>query len=239
MKKIIISILLLCSVSLQAKKIYTTFDILPMHSANLAFSINGIVDSVEADIAMNVKKGSILATLDHADMIAKLKIATIAMEHAHSDYKRQQSIESVVQKSKLDLYKFQYNNAVAQVEYIQSLIDKSVLKAPFDGVISAKNIEVGDMFNTLSSKSAFVLQSEHRRKLIVKFDQKYWSSVEMGNAFEYYIDGDNQAHHGVISKIYPSADTGNRKISAEVYADDLIVGLFGTGYIITQDQESK
>ena len=239
MKKIIISILLLCSVSVQAKKIYATFDILPLRSANLAFSISGIVDSIESDVSIKVKKGDMIATLNHADLKAKLMIATIAMKHAKSDYDRQRSIESVVQKSKLDLYKFQYDNAVAQISYIQSLIDKSVLKAPFDGIIASKSIEIGDMVNAMSSKPAFVLQSEHRRKLLVQFDQKYWMSVATGNAFEYHIDGDKRLHSGVITKIYPKSDIGSRKMFAEVYANDLIVGLFGTGYITIQDEESK
>ena len=39
-------------------------------------------------------------------------------------------------------------------------------------------------------------------------------------------------YDGIISKIYPYANYNNRKIKAEVKANDLMVGLFGEGYII-------
>jgi len=43
----------------------------------------------------------------------------------------------------------------------------------------------------------------------------------------------------VITKIHPKTNSKSRKMIAEVYAEDLIVGLFGTGYISTQDEDSN
>ncbi len=238
MKKILL-ILALSLIALHAEKIYTTFDVLPYKSANLAFSAGGTVQEIHTDIAMQVKKGDILAKLNNDDLIAKLNIAKIAMEHAKRDYERQLSIKEVVQKSKLDLYQFQYDNAKAQITYIESLLDKTILKAPFDGIITAKMIEVGDVVSGIAPRTAFMIQSEHKRKLVLEFDQKYWHQVQTGNAFSYTLDGDTHVYHGVLTKIYPKTNTQNRKMTAEVYAKDLLVGLFGTGYISTQDEESK
>ena len=41
-------------------------------------------------------------------------------------------------------------------------------------------------------------------------------------------------HVGKVSKIYPHANTKNRKIKAEVRAKGFITGLFGDGVIITK-----
>jgi len=188
---------------------------------------------------MEVHKGELLASLNSDDLKAKLAIATIAMQHAKSEYERQLSVKDVIQESKLDSYRFQYDNAKAQITYLQSLLDKTELKAPFDGIVTAKMIEVGDVVSGLAPRTAFVIQSRHKRKLIVQFDQKYWQQVATGNAFEYTLDGEEKAHHGVLGKIYPKADPQTRKMTAEVYAQDLIVGLFGTGTIITTENEEK
>ena len=239
MKKQLLTLLLLAMLSLHAERIYTTFDVQAYQSAHLAFSAGGIVQEVQTDISMLVKRGDTLARLNNDDLVAKLKIAKIAMEHAKKDYERQLLAKKVIQRSKLDLYEFQYDNAMAQVDYIRSLLEKTILKAPFDGIISSKSIEVGDVVSGMAPRTVFDIQSEHKRKLILGFDQKYWHSIQTGNAFEYTIDGDQKVHHGVISKIYPKANTKNRKMTAEVYAEDLIVGLFGTGYIITQDEEGN
>ena len=238
MKQLLVLCLML-TMNLSAERVYATFDIQAYKEANLAFSAGGIIKEIHTDISMQVKKGDILAVLDSEELTAKLEIAQIAMQHAKQEYERQLYIKRVIQQSKLDLYKFQYDNAKAQVKYIQSLLDKTILKAPFDGLISAKMIEVGDVVSGMAPRTAFILQSEHKRKLILQFDQKYWKKVQTGNTFEYTIDGDDTVHRGVITKIYPDTNTKNRKMTAEVYATDFIIGLFGTGHIITQDEESK
>ena len=232
-------LLLLCFTGIQAEKVYATFDIQAYRHANLAFSAGGIVQSIETDVSMQVRKGEMLAHLNNDDLKAKLQIATIAMRHAKKEYERQLSIKEVVQQAKLDNYQFQYDNAKAQVAYIQSLLDKTILKAPFDGIIAAKMIEVGDVVSGMAPRTAFSLQSEHKRKLVLHFDQKYWSKVQTGNAFDYKIDGEEKIRHGVINKVYPEVNQQTRKMTAEVYTKDLIVGLFGTGHIITQDEENN
>lgn len=85
-------------------------------------------------------------------------------------------------------------------------------------------------------KTVFKIQSLHDRKLILKFDQKYHNKVKVGQKFIYKVDGDNTTYSGVISKVYPYANFDNRKIKAEVKAKDFIVGLFGTGYIISGEK---
>jgi len=236
MKRVFFLLTLLLT-TLTAERIYATFDVVAYQSADLAFSTGGTVREIRTDIAMRVKKGDILATLNNDDLKAKLEIARIAMAHAKADYERQLSIREVIQQSKLDLYKFQYDNAKAQVIYTESLLEKTILKAPFDGIVTDKKINIGDVVSGMAPRTAFTIQSAHKRKLILEFDQKYWNKVATGNAFEYRIDGDDRLRHGVITKIYPKADNKRRKMIAEVYAEDLIVGLFGTGYILTQGQE--
>jgi RND family efflux transporter MFP subunit len=238
MKKILLLLALLLTI-VSAERIYATFNVVAYKRADLAFSTGGTVREISADIAMLIKKDAVLATLNNDDLKAKLEIARIAVAHAKADYERQLLAKSVIQKSKLDLYKFQYDNAKAQLVYTQSLLDKTILKAPFDGVITDRKIDIGDVVSGMAPRTAFTIQSEHKRKLILEFDQKYWSSVTTGNTFEYRIDGDSQLRHGKIIKIYPKANAKTRKMVAEVYADDLIVGLFGTGYIVTQDEGEK
>lgn len=238
MKKIIY-LLLLCSLSLFAERVYATFDVKPYRSANITFSAGGIVQQIYTDTTQEVRQGETLAALDNDDLKAKLTIAQIAMEHAKKEYKRQLSIKETVQQSKLDLYKFQYDNAEAQITYIHSLLNKTILKAPFDGTIAIRKIEVGDVVSGVAPRTAFVLQSSHKRKLLVTYDQRYWHKVQLGNAFNYTLDGDSTVHHGVISKIYPQANSQNRKLTAEVLAKDYPVGLFGKGEILLPDEDEK
>jgi RND family efflux transporter MFP subunit len=226
-------ILALFIVGAQAKEIYATFTVHATKSANLAFSSSGIVDKVLVDIATEVKKDEILAKLQNEDLKASMGITQSALKYAKKDYNRRQKVKSIIDQAEFDKYASKYANAKAQLRYQQAILDKTVLKAPFDGIIFEKSIEVGDAVSGAMIRTVFKIQSKNRRKLVLEFDQKYWADVQVGDKFSYKVDGSDKAHEGVISKIYPAIDTQKRKVKAEVKAKDFIVGLFGDGMIIT------
>ena len=236
MKKIILTLLVLSSM-LQAQKIYATFDVAAQKSANLAFTASGIVQNVKVDIGSIVKKKQTLASLENQDIKAMLDKTKIVLKFATRELKRQEKIKKLIDASKYDKVLSNYENAKASVAYQQALYEKTILKAPFDGIIYDKAIEVGDAVSGMMLKTVFKIQSLHARKLILKFDQKYHDVVKVGQPFKYKVDGDSKTYTGVISKVYPYANFDNRKIKAEVKAKDFTVGLFGDGYIVVDGEK--
>lgn len=231
MKKIFIALVALVSLS-NAQNVYATFDVAAQKSANLAFTASGIVQEDNVDIGSIVSKDQILAQLGNEDIAAMLKKTQIVFKFAKRELVRQKKIKKLIDASKYDKVLSNYENAQASVAYQEALYEKTILKAPFAGIIYAKNIEVGDAVSGMMLKTVFKIQSLHARKLILEFDQKYHDVVKVGQTFEYKVDGDNKTYQGVISKVYPYADFDNRKIKAEVQAKDLTVGLFGDGMIL-------
>jgi RND family efflux transporter MFP subunit len=236
MKKMILSFMLLI-LNIQAEEVYATFTVKAEKSANLAFTSSGIVNHVAVDVATIVKEDDTLVQLENADLKAALAIATTALKYAKREYDRQLKVKQLVDESRLDTYAYKFENAKAQVEYQQALLDKTILKAPFDGVIYDKSVELGDAVSGAMLRTILKIQSLHKRKLILGFDQKYWKTIKVGQTFKYGIDGDTKRYIGKISKVYPFADSGNRKIIAEVEAKDFTPGLFGEGYIIVDEKK--
>lgn len=236
MKKVMVFMLLLAA-SLSAKDIYATFSVTAKKSANLAFITSGIVKRVNVDVTSVVKKGDILAELHNDDIKAALHVAKVAQKYAKKSYERQQKVKNLIDASKLDAIAFKYENAKAQVAYQQAILDKTILKAPFDGVIFKKSVEEGDALSGAMIHTVFKLQSLHARELHVEVDQKYWKQLKIGQTYRYKVDGDTKEYVGKISKIYPYANAKNRKIIVEVEAKDLVVGLFGDGYITIDESK--
>jgi len=228
----IIFTLFFLSLHLQAEEVYATFTVQAEKSANLAFSSSGIVNDVLVDVASIVKEDDILAKLENADLKAALDIAKTSLKYAKRDYERQVKVKKLVDASKFDAYAFKYESAKAQMAYQEALLDKSILKAPFDGVIYEKSVEVGDVVSGAMIRTIFKIQSLDKRKLILAFDQKYWKLIKEGQTFKYSVDGDPKTYTGKISKVYPFANSSNRKIIAEVKASYFTPGLFGEGYIV-------
>lgn len=234
MRKIIFGLMVLV-LSLSGAEVYATFTVQAEKDAKLAFDAGGIITKVKADEGTFVKKGSVLASVENADMKATLDMAKTALKFAKADYERQVKVKELIDAGKFDSFAFKYEDAKNQVAFAQAKYDKTFLRAPFDGVIYSKDIEVGDTVSGMMLKTVFSIQSQSERKLVLEFDQKYHAIVKKGQTFAYKVDGDTKTYSGVIEKIYPNANNANRKIIAEVKAKDFLTGLFGTGYITVPD----
>jgi len=248
MREIILGLMVL-TYSLSATEIYATFNIQANKSANLAFYSSGIVDEVFADVSSKVNKGDKLVELQNDDLKASLRMAQTALQNAEislkfakKDYERQLLIKDLIDEATFDKYELSYEIAkvtVAQkkanLDYAQSMLDRTVVLAPFDGVIFEKSVEVGDVVSGMMLRTIFKIQSINKRKLVLEFDQKYWKTVKVGDEVRYTLNGDSKTYNGKISKVYPQINSENTKMKAEVDVKDFIVGLFGEGYIIVPD----
>lgn len=232
------------AINLYAESIYASFDVVARKSAKLSLSALGVVKSVNVDVGKTIKKDDLLLELDSdvesvglSNARAELNLANTALNHARATYNRYLQVKSVVNQQILDDVNFKKNEAELRVRMAQSgiakyetLIKQKKLKAPFDGIISAKYIEVGEGVAG-PSQPLFLLETYPEVKLLLSFDEKYEDLVKIGDTYEYTINGLKMS--GKISKIYPSIDVKTRKIYAEVLANDLTIGSFGEGYIIT------
>lgn len=250
MKRVIIGLMSLV-LMLNAEEIYANFHCEALKSANLAFDASGVVKKVFVDVSSVVKKGDKLAELYNDDKKASLDIAKaslqsaeVALKFAKKDYDRQVIIKELIDEAQFDKYAQNYESAKAaltqaeaNLAYQKSLYEKTVLYAPFDGVIFEKAVEVGDVVSGMMLRTIFKIQSKNERKLVLEFDQKYWKQVKIGQTFNYKIDGDEKKQKGVISKVYPHANLESRKLNAEVQVRDFAVGLFGDGYIDTSSKK--
>lgn len=228
--------------SLMGEEIYATFDVVSAKEANLALTTSGVVKTLRVDVGSRVKKGDILLEIDNDNLTASvdlakesLKKAQIEEQFAKQTYDRYKKVESVIDAELMDQNTLLYRKssaalgeAKAQLRYQSTLVEKTRLRAPFSGVISERNIELGD---GVGSMPLFKLISDGTVKLLVRFDEKYLSRVKKGSAVRYRIDGESQWHNGRITKLYPTIDPKTRKATAEVLASKIAPGLFGEAYI--------
>ncbi|WP_267524441.1 efflux RND transporter periplasmic adaptor subunit [Campylobacter sp. MG1] len=241
MKKILF---ILFAINLYSDSIYASFDVVAQKSAKLALPSVGIVDNIYVSVGDSVKKDDILLNLDYAieqvgldSSMVDLDLANTALKFANNTLSRYKQVESVINKQNLDEISFKKDEASNKlraakinISKYKTLISQKQLKAPFDGVITAKFIEVGEGVGGVA-QPLFILDSYPDVKLLLSFDEKYVNLVKVGDTYEYMLDGLKIS--GKISKIYPNIDMKTRKVYAEVLAKDIKIGSFGEGYIIT------
>ena len=249
MNKILL-FLLSAAVALCAQdKIYASFDVTAAKDAQLALKAVGIIKTVNVEIGSAVKRGDVLLELENeseklAVKLAKndLESAQTAKAHAKSVLDKFKLVQSVSSKQAFENAEFDFKNAALAenraylaLNLAQKRLEDTRLLAPFDGTISGKSIEVGEGVGGVAQKLMSIF-SYPDVKLKLSFDEKFKDRVKIGSEFVYKIDGENEERRGKISLIYPTIDTKNGKIYAEVQARNLMPGLFGEGYIIPDSQ---
>lgn len=222
------------SVSLMwGEDVYAIFNVEAIQDSKLTLDTSGIVAELSADVGAIVKKGDKLLSLSNSDKIAQAASIKEQYLFAEKQYKRYSQTGGAIDKNTLDQYYANYKKLEADYEYYVSLLNKSVLKAPFDGVIASKNIELG---NGVQANNTLLFRLvSHRKKIVLQYDSKYISKVKVGDEYKYSIDGNGDYKVAKITKIYPTVDAETRKITAEATTDNSMApGLFGDGYIRTK-----
>ena len=229
MKKILISTLFMFQ-ALVAADIYATFDVVSEKSSELGLSISGVVGSLHVDVGDKVKKGDLLLALSNAQEKNEFEIAKKNAEHSLHTYDRYAKIADVIDKEKMENYLYDRDTTRLTAQNKEIVLQKTELRAPYDLVVTKKNTELGNI--VLGSQTKLItVASTHDVKLVLKFDEKYWTNVKVGQKFSYKVDGSDKKYEGVISKIYPTILSSTREMQAEVKAVDLMPGLFGNGII--------
>ena len=238
-------LMMLLAQNLMAVDIYATFNVKANKEATLAFTAGGTVAQNFVDVGSLVKKGQILARLENSEQkmvlaLAKQDLANAEVEALKNinSFNRYAKIKDILDEEKYEQITFAKNvsqNSALKARYNvrlrQSQLDKTFIKAPFDGVITDRDKEVGDAVTGMQVMPYFQIMDISSVKLILEFDERYWSSVKVGQTFIYTVDGSDEKIEGLISKVYPSVNEKNRKVKAEVITKNLKPGLFGQGFI--------
>ena len=242
MKKLFLLVLFLQA--LLAEEIYASFDVFAINQSKLAFEVGGIVKEITATVSKQVKKGDILIKLNASSEEIGLKnakneeeLAQIAYNNVKSKMDKFKQVQNVIDKQSFEDIETNYKQAELNlakakinVERYEDALEKKILRAPYDGVISAKYI---DLAQGVAPVQQVVMEifSYPEVKLLISFDEKFKDKIKVGQIYRYKINGEQK--EAKIALVYPSIDIKTRKIFAEIYTKNLTPGLFGEGVIIT------
>jgi RND family efflux transporter MFP subunit len=160
--------------------------------------VPGYLKSWKHDIGSKVKVGDVLAEIDTPDLDQQLMQARADLSVAQANAKlaqitaeRWQSLASTdaVAKQDVDQRTFTWNANIAQVKAAQANVDRLVaeeafkrLVAPFDGIITARETDIGALINVGAAGGAelFVVSETSKLRVYVNVPQNFVPSVPPG-----------------------------------------------------------
>jgi RND family efflux transporter MFP subunit len=160
--------------------------------------VPGYLKSWKYDIGAKVKAGDVLAEIDTPDLDQQLMQARADLNVAQANAKlseitakRWQSLSGTdaVAKQDVDQRTFTYDANMAQVKAAQANVERLVaeagfkrLIAPFDGIVTARETDIGQLINVGSTGGAemFVVSETEKLRIYVNVPQNYVPSVPPG-----------------------------------------------------------
>jgi membrane fusion protein (multidrug efflux system) len=108
--------------------------------------VSGVVESIDADRGETVKKGQPLATLDQREFKLDFRAAEETFNVSASDLKRYEELFrlSLCSQAELEQKRSRLELTRVELERARLVIDRSVVRAPFDGVVADRFVRVGE-----------------------------------------------------------------------------------------------
>ena len=225
-------------------------------TASIRAEVAGAVVAVLLDPGSRVTKGTPLVRIDDsairdAFLSAKsgLTQASMAADIARREQERAEKllIAGAIAQSAAEQARraalgalAALDDARARVASAQKNLDNTVVKAPYDGIVSERQVSPGDIVAPGAPLVTVVDPSTMRLEGAVPADQL--GAVRIGAPVTFTVTGyPGRTFTGAISNIYPSADPGTRQV--RLYARipntgrGLVAGLYATGRVanITHD----
>jgi RND family efflux transporter MFP subunit len=209
--------------------------------------VPGYLKTWKHDIGSRVKAGDVLAEIDTPDLDQQLLQARADLNVAQANSKlaqitaeRWQSLAGTdaVAKQDVDQRTFTWNANVAQVKAAQANVDRLVaeagfkrLVAPFDGIVTARETDIGALINVGAAGGAelFVVSDTRKLRVYVNVPQNYVPSVPSGTKATISVpEHPGKTYTGTVESsaeaVNPSSGTTLMQIIVDNAAGEMMPG---------------
>lgn len=167
-----------------------------------------------------VQAGTLLVKLNDAELKAQLQKAKVGLQLAKDREARQARLLELQGTSKED-YDIAANQVLslqAEIEYYNSLIQKTEIRAPFSGVVGFRNIALGSYVNP-STVIATLVQT-NPIKIEFSVPEKYMKNVKPGESIRYTADGVSGIKTAKVQMIDPQINLETRSLKVRATGDN-------------------
>ncbi len=187
--------------------------VVAVQGVQVANEVPGLVREILFESGQAVKQGAVLVRLDDAVDQAQLRGLQAALGLARVKFQRAAKLvkERSVSQSDYDAARAELTNAQAQVASQQALIEKKVVRAPFDGVLGLRAISLGQYLPTGTA----IAPLEQLDPVFVDFSlpERQLGSIGVGQRVRVTSDSrPQQALDGEVIAVDPSVDRSSRML---------------------------
>jgi RND family efflux transporter MFP subunit len=194
---------------------------------------SGYIDKWMVDIGDRVKAGQTLAVIESPEVDRELKQGRASLAQAQSNLElarltadRWKTLgqQNAVSKQDVDQKNADFearqadvDAAKANVERLEQLKDFETVTAPFDGVVSARNVDIGTLIAAGSGPELFHLSQSDTLRAYLDVPQRYVTDIRVGMPVNVEIaEFPQERFPGKVTRFAGALDAASRTLQVEV-----------------------
>ena len=216
-------------------------DLAAVHQVNVTSDVNGRITEIMFTPGASVKSGTPLLQLfdgpeqaDLASFKAQSTMSQLSLERAKQLASRQFGPQATV-----DQAQSAFDQASAGIAKTQAIISQKLVRAPFDGELGVRKVEVGQYLTAGTQIVSLTDLSVLYANFTVT--EKDSGALKVGQTVRIAVDAyPDRSFEGKITTIEPqiAADTRNIRVQATIQNPDRILkpGMFATTSVVLPDR---
>jgi RND family efflux transporter MFP subunit len=186
-----------------------------LHAA-IEAKLSGRIEKMLVAPGQSVKAGELLVQLDAREIQARLDQAMALRDRYARDAERLRRLlaENAVSRQEFEAVESHHRVALASAAEAETMLGHTRILAPFDGLITRKLADVGD----LASPGRALLEIDDPRALRLEADvpEALIGRIQLGQRLSVRVSPQDEAIEGAVSEIAPVADPVSRTFNVKL-----------------------
>ncbi len=191
----------------------------PARVVDIAAETDGRIEYVGVNRGASVDRNAVIVRLDERDRKARLAQAEATLRQREVEYQGRLKLkgESYVSEAQLQEAIAQLETAKAELKRAQLDLEYMTIRAPFDGALQERHVEVGDFVKSGDPIARFV---DNRRIIVTANVSEYDAGyVQTGQTAQAQL-ATGETVRGTIRYVAPVADEATRTFTVELEVDN-------------------
>jgi membrane fusion protein (multidrug efflux system) len=186
--------------------------LLPYEETEIHPEVNGKVVMLSIQEGAVVRRGTLLARLFDGDLQAQLQKLSVQLKIARKTQERQDELLKIggISQQDYDLSLLNVSTIKADMQILQASIDKTIIRAPFDGKLGLKNISIGAYITPTTVLTT--IRQVNKLKLEFSVPEKYTPKVAVGNVISFSTEASPRTYTAKIKATESGITQDNRSL---------------------------
>ena len=201
-------------------KIFTTGSVLANEDVELSAEASGIITDIYFAEGRPVEKGDLLVKINDSELQAELQRAEfrLALAEQREDRQRRLLERGGISQEDYDATLNEVNVLRSELQLINAQIEKTEIRAPFDGIIGLKFVSEGSYISPQTRIAT--LQDIDPVKIDFTIPERYISRVSVDDVVKFTVQGIDSMLTGNVYAIEPRIDSQTRTLRIRAMSEN-------------------